>query len=116
MRMDGEVRTHGGELRSHMDNHDCRHHQCEYVHEVGGSLKDDGICQLDAACITIGLDSGPAGDGGHWAKLRAERLGALLAFRREISEAHTGLPGLTWTMDNRKAVCRAKGILFLSLF
>lgn len=49
-----------------MENHDRGHPQSEDMHEVGGGLEDDGVGQLDAAGIAVGLNARLAGDGRRW--------------------------------------------------
>ena len=49
-----------------MYDHDGGHGQCQDVHEIGSGLEDDGIGELDTACIAGGLNACRARDIGYW--------------------------------------------------
>ena len=40
-----------------MQNHNHRHTQRKYMHEVSGGFEDDGICQLNATGVAVGFDA-----------------------------------------------------------
>lgn len=70
-----------------MEDHDDGHDQGDDVHEGGGALEDDGICELNVASVAFWfyadaqLDIGDASDDG------AEWYGCTLAYPLEITEA-----------------------------
>ena len=75
-----------------MQHHDSRHAQGHYVYEIGCSLEDDGVGQLNASSVADCLDACPAirnrirgtHHGAHWQC-------ALATYRLEISKAHGSL-------------------------
>ena len=58
------------------------------MHEVGGGFKDDGVGELNTACITGRLDAAGACNTGDRAYHGAQRQGTHLAYRGKVTKAH----------------------------
>lgn len=81
-------RTDGCEFRSDMQNHDHCHPERNYVHERGGTLKYDGIRNLDVSRIAVGDDSRGPGYRRRWPDEGTQRQRRLLTYRVELAEPH----------------------------
>ena len=85
------IRTNCRKLAPNVQDHDARHAQREDVHEVGRGFKDNGVGELDAACVACCFYSRRARDWGWRAQEGAEGERRFLAYRREVAKAHGGL-------------------------
>ncbi len=81
-------RTDRGILGPHVKNHNGRHDQGQNVHRIRGPLKDDGVGQLDATRIAIGLDAGRARNGRRRSHQGAEWNRRLSTYRLKVAKSH----------------------------
>ena len=79
--------TDSGELGTDVEDHDNGHDEGQNVHEVVCDLKDERVCDLNGACIALGLYAGAAIDL-LVAYERAQRYRRLCAYCREVAKAH----------------------------
>lgn len=84
--------TNSGELGSDVKYHDSGHAQGQDVHEVGGSLKDDGVGKLHTSSVTGRLDAGRTARYGRGRPYQgAQRQQILAAYCLEIPKSHVDL-------------------------
>ena len=87
-RVYGSGLTDSRKLRAHVDDHDGGHGQGEDMHEIGGRFEDDGVCELDAPCVTFCLKPRRACDGRFGTDERAEWEWTFGAYYVEVAEGH----------------------------
>ena len=71
-----------------MNDHDDRHDQGYDMRERGRALKDNGVGQLDIACVAFGLDANAEAHIANVPNDGAQRYGRVLADLVEVAEAH----------------------------
>jgi hypothetical protein len=79
--------TNSGELGADVEDHDDGHDEGQNVHEVVRDLEDKRVCDLNGACIALGLYASAAIDL-LVADERAQRYRRLCAYCGEVAKAH----------------------------